>query len=123
LENLAGKWLLLVLSCMDEMAEVSSLASLRPMVVLARHSPIISNFDELIFNFLFLLALLEIGLLDGLDLSLDVLDAMLVVEAHLDHGHGLQVLIGHLRELLNLLKDELIYGLPLLFQLLYTNKG
>jgi hypothetical protein len=78
---------------MDKMTEVTSLASLRPVVILTWHCPIISDLYELVLNFLFLLALFKIGLLQSLDLSLDVLDAMLVIEAHLDHRHRLQMIV------------------------------
>jgi hypothetical protein len=99
---------------MDKVAKVSSLASLRPMVVFAGHSPIVSHFDQLILDFLFLLIFLDILVFESLDLAFDILEAMLVLQSQLNERHSLYLGIGHLVELLHLLENECV-NRPLLF--------
>ena len=52
LKHFPGKRLFLILNSMYKMTKITPLTSLRAMIIFARHSSIIANFNNLIFNFL-----------------------------------------------------------------------
>jgi hypothetical protein len=67
LEYFTRERLLFVLGCVDEVAEVISLATLRPVVIFAGNSPVIANLNQLIFNFLLFLNLFNVLIFEYLN--------------------------------------------------------
>ena len=69
---------------MNEMAEITPLATHWPMIIFAGDSSIIADLNQLIFNLLLFLNLFNILIFENLNLAFDTLNAMLVVESQLD---------------------------------------
>ena len=84
LKHLSRQLLFLVLSSMYKMAEISSLTPHRPMIVLARNSPIISNLYKLILNLLLLLLNLSIGIVKRCDQTFNLFNFLLIIKSQLN---------------------------------------
>jgi hypothetical protein len=105
---------------MYEVAEIASLTTLGSMVIFAGHSPIIANFDHLVFNLLFFHNFLSILFFESLHLGLDALQTVLVLQSQLDKRHHMDLVLSHSVEIIHLLLDLGVYYSFLLFKLIYT---
>ena len=66
------------------MAKVPPLTSHGPMVILARNSPVVANFDELSFYLLLLLLNFGVGILERFDQGLYTFNLLLMIKSQLN---------------------------------------
>jgi hypothetical protein len=101
---------------MDEMAKIASLTSHWTMIIFARNCPVVSDFDQLVINLDLLLLLLNIHILKGLDLTLDVLNLFLMIKSELDQCDGFYVVIRNVLIELHMQLNLLLHLLFLVYK-------
>ena len=106
---------------MNEVAEVTPLTTLRPMIIFARYRPVVAHLYNLIFNFLLFLNFLNVLIFESLYLSPNALNSILMVESHLYERHVIEHFFLHLIEGCHLGRDHVLDHLFLLFKLIYNN--